>query len=66
MLAVPQYQELIRETRIYLTKALFLHPPNPYNCYLLEKAEKEYLSYLLNKLEKSLPEKNNLLLPFQS
>lgn len=66
MVAVPQHQELIRETRIYLTKALFLHPPNPYNCYLLEKAEKEYLSYLLNKLEKSLPEKNNFLLPFQS
>jgi ATP-dependent DNA helicase DinG len=66
MLAVPQHQELIRETRIYLTKALFLHPPNPYNCYLLEKAEKEYLSYLLNKLEKNLPEKNNFLLPFQS
>ncbi len=66
MVAVPQHQELIRETRIYLTKALFLHPPNPYDCYLLEKAEKEYLSYLLIQLEKSLPEKNNFLLPFQS
>ncbi|MEB3312371.1 MAG: helicase C-terminal domain-containing protein [Snowella sp.] len=53
MLTAPQQQELIRETRIYLTKALFLHPQNPYECYLLEQPEQEYLSYLLERLEKS-------------
>ncbi len=53
MLTAPQQQELIRETRIYLTKALFLHPQNPYECYLLEQPEQEYLSYLLENLEKN-------------
>ncbi len=65
MVAVPQQQELIRETRIYLTKALFMHPQNPHECYLLETGEKEYLSYLLNQLENNLSE-NNLLLAFKT
>ena len=49
--ANPQETELIRNTRVKLTKAVFSHPPNPYECYLLEAEEKEILKHLCQKLD---------------
>ncbi len=57
--ATPQYAELIRNTRVKLTKTVFAHPPNPYECYLLDQEEKEILGNLCQKLyeHKSLTHK---------
>lgn len=43
MRACPQQIDLIRDVRVKLTKVVFAHPPNPYECYLLEDAEWEFL-----------------------
>lgn len=46
----PQRAESVRDVRVQLTKAIFHRPPSPYNCYLLEKAERESLQQLLESL----------------
>lgn len=43
MLARPDRVDAIRDARVQLTKILFEHPPNPYECYLIEPAEQEIL-----------------------
>ncbi|HHP7230522.1 MAG TPA: helicase C-terminal domain-containing protein [Xenococcaceae cyanobacterium] len=48
--ATPEYADLIRDTRVKLTKAVFAHPPNPYKCYLLDESEKAILKDLCDKL----------------
>ena len=48
----PNYEELIDQTRIQLTQAIFTRPPNPYECYLLEESETELLSNLCDTLAK--------------
>ena len=48
--ANPEYAELIRNTRVKLTKTVFSHPSNPYDCYLLEADEKAILVNLWEKL----------------
>ena len=50
--ANPQDAELIRNGRVKLTKAIFAHPINPYECYLLEQPERDILRYILDKLAK--------------
>lgn len=47
---VPQHSELIRNTRVKLTKSIFARPENPYRQYLLEDLESELLSYLCQTL----------------
>jgi len=44
--AFPHRIEAIRDARVQLTREIFQHPPNPYECYLLETAEKQVLSHL--------------------
>lgn len=44
--ATPKHVELIRNTRVKLTKIVFAHPSNPHKCYLLEADEKAILSNL--------------------
>lgn len=46
----PQHQDLIREVRIRLTQAIYSHPPNPYENYLLEASELEILNHLWQTL----------------
>lgn len=46
----PQFADLIRDTRIQLTKAIFARPANPYECYLLADSEQEHLRHLLTAL----------------
>ncbi|MBE9166506.1 ATP-dependent DNA helicase [Pleurocapsales cyanobacterium LEGE 06147] len=48
----PQQAESIRDVRVKLTKAIFAHPQNPYECYLLEKSEREILANLCQTLAK--------------
>ena len=48
--ANPQDAELIRNGRVKLTKAIFSHPINPYECYLLERPEKDVLRHILELL----------------
>lgn len=50
MLACPQQQEKIRSARVELTKEMFQHPLNPYECYLLSAMEPDILSNLYSSL----------------
>lgn len=51
MLACPYQADLIREVRVQLTRELFLHPANPYECYLISQPEAEILSRLYSALD---------------
>lgn len=50
MLAIPSAVKAIRNARVQLTKAVFHHPANPYECYLLETREREILKSLFESL----------------
>lgn len=50
MLAYPDRAEAIREARVQLTKAVFRHPANPYECYLVSPAERDILESLFTRL----------------
>ncbi|MBR8828366.1 MAG: ATP-dependent DNA helicase [Gomphosphaeria aponina SAG 52.96 = DSM 107014] len=50
MAKCPKLRELIRNVRIKLTKTLFAHPPNPYQCYTLDPEERKLLQDLLQTL----------------
>ena len=54
MLACPEAAEVIRDTRIQLTRAIFQRPANPYDCYLMEAPEQELLNFLVQTLEQTL------------
>ncbi len=51
--------DLIRQTRVNLTRSLFQHPANPYSCYLIEQHEQQILQNLIERL--SLPRGNKEL-----
>ncbi len=55
MLACPGQTEQIRDARVQLTKAIFHHPANPYECCLIEPPEQEILNRLYQELPSSLP-----------
>ncbi|HEY9645042.1 MAG TPA: ATP-dependent DNA helicase, partial [Chroococcidiopsis sp.] len=46
MLAYPGQTDIIRDTRVQLTRSIFQHPPNPYDCYLIESEEHNLLQAL--------------------
>ncbi|MFB2833951.1 ATP-dependent DNA helicase [Floridanema evergladense] len=48
--AFPHRIEAIRNAKVQLTKEIFQHPANPYECYLLESEEKQVLNYLFTVL----------------
>ncbi|HEY9703370.1 MAG TPA: ATP-dependent DNA helicase, partial [Allocoleopsis sp.] len=52
MFSFPQEKQMILDTKVKLTKIVFSHPSNPYNCYLLDNIEKQILSTLLDLLPK--------------
>ena len=58
MLAYPQQADSIRDVRVRLTKAVFQHPPNPYECCLLEGKEQDILQQLFETL--GVQQKHNL------
>ncbi len=45
-----QHQELIRNTRIKLTKSILARPQNPYQNYTLDESESELIGYLCHLL----------------
>ncbi|MEQ9552722.1 MAG: ATP-dependent DNA helicase [Coleofasciculus sp. G3-WIS-01] len=51
MLAHPQKTAWIRDMRVRLTKLLFEHPANPYDCYLIESGEQAVLQELFEVLQ---------------
>lgn len=55
MLACPAQTEEIRDARIQLTRAMFQHPANPYECYVIEQPEREILQSLNQMLPGTLP-----------
>jgi ATP-dependent DNA helicase DinG len=50
----PEFQEIIRDTRIKLIKAIFERPVNPYECWVIEETQKD----LLAKLFEIIPPQN--------
>lgn len=46
----PQKRELILNIKTQLTKAVFAHPPNPYQCHLLDQPEQEIFQPLFEQL----------------
>lgn len=52
-LARPDLAEKIRDVRVRLTRAIFQHPANPYECCVLEKEEREILRELYQSLERT-------------
>jgi ATP-dependent DNA helicase DinG len=50
MLARPDQAEAIRDARVQLTRTLFQHPANPYNCYLVDASEQHRLNALYRSL----------------
>ncbi|MEO1144481.1 MAG: helicase C-terminal domain-containing protein [Cyanobacteria bacterium J06638_22] len=47
MLAYPNQVEQIRDVRVRLTHGIFQHPPNPYNCYVLDAEQRSLLHQLV-------------------
>lgn len=41
---------IIRQARVNLTRSIFQHPPNPYNCYLISPNEQNILENLIEHL----------------
>ena len=57
MLACPAFAEEIRTMRVQLTREIFQHPANPYECYLISEPEEEILCRTYSSLDlNSLPE----------
>lgn len=55
MLACPDQIDAIRDARVQLTKAIFHHPINPYECYVIEAPEREILSRLHRLIPDAIP-----------
>ncbi len=58
MLACPDQTEAILDSRVQLTRSLFQHPSNPYECYLLEAKEREILLELEQTLRPDVEQPN--------
>lgn len=48
MLACPQHRDLIRDIQVKLTKSIFQHPPNPYECCLLTEEDRGAIANLFH------------------
>jgi len=55
MLSCPQQADQIRDLRVQLTQALFQHPINPYESYLLNEPEQAILEQLLRSTSTQVP-----------
>ncbi|MEM7594625.1 MAG: ATP-dependent DNA helicase, partial [Cyanobacteria bacterium P01_A01_bin.83] len=51
--SIPQHQELIRNTRIKLTKSIFARPENPYRNYVLLDSELNLIKDLCHRLSQN-------------
>jgi ATP-dependent DNA helicase DinG len=55
MNAVPEQLDRIRDARVALTREIFQHPVNPYECFLLGAIERECLTQLAAQLTRQSP-----------
>ncbi|MGB3496341.1 MAG: helicase C-terminal domain-containing protein [Elainellaceae cyanobacterium] len=60
MLACPNHREAIRDVRIRLTRSVFQHPVNPYECHLIEQPEQDVLIQLDQHLSEVEPQHQGL------
>lgn len=51
MLACPEHIEAIRDARVQVTRAVYQHPANPYECYWIPQPEKDILLSLYERLQ---------------
>ncbi|NJO40911.1 MAG: ATP-dependent DNA helicase [Cyanobacteria bacterium CRU_2_1] len=51
MQVCPGQADIIRDARVQLTRSIFQHPANPYDCYLMELPEQEILVRLYQSLQ---------------
>lgn len=56
MLSCPEQAEAIRDARVQLTRVVFQHPPNPYECHLIEAPEQDILRHLYANLSQEVEE----------
>ncbi len=49
-LAYPYYTDLIRDSRVQLTRLIFQRPNNPYGCYVIDQPERDILQQLYDGL----------------
>jgi len=63
MLDCPWQSEAIRAARVQITKSMFQHPLNPYDCYLISPAEQDILANLYQSLEIEVQQHNYCLPP---
>ncbi len=61
MLACPNQVEAIRDARVKLTRAVFQHPVNPYECYLISLPEQDILRRLYSTLQAPAVSSDSLL-----
>jgi ATP-dependent DNA helicase DinG len=54
MLATPEHSHAIRNARVQLTKSIFQHPINPYECHLIDAVERDLIRHLFQTLANSL------------
>lgn len=50
MVACPDQTDTVRDARVQLTRSIFQHPPNPYECHLVGPQEREILLGLYQTL----------------
>jgi ATP-dependent DNA helicase DinG len=55
MAAFPAQLETIRDQRVALTREVYQHPENPYNCYLLDTEAHDRLIHLAQTLQRLSP-----------
>nr|WP_228035490.1 helicase C-terminal domain-containing protein [Oculatella sp. LEGE 06141] len=51
MLACPEHADTIRDARVQMTRSIFQHPANPYECYLIGQPEQDILTNLAHLLQ---------------
>ncbi len=56
MMAAESEIEVIRDARVKLTKTIFNRPSNPYNCHLIDDAQRDILEQLFRNLTSALPD----------
>ncbi len=59
MLACPEQLDPIRDIRVALTREIYRHPANPYECFLLEAVERELLLELGKILRRARRDREN-------
>jgi ATP-dependent DNA helicase DinG len=66
MQALPDHLDKIRDIRVALTREIYQHPANPYECFLIEAPERALLQQLAALIRQAQPEPSDLLQHWQT